>query len=322
MARAQTKNRIAAKPSLAKRLNAWYKHHIKDFYFSLNKLLSNPLSTLMTVSVIGIALALPMTLYLVLVNAQMVSNSWDGDARISLFLLQQSSNKQMLDFAQKLQKNPQIKSIKTITPEQAMEEFKRLSGFGEALDALDQNPLPPVIIVTPKDGMKTEQINQLAQQLQKNPLVDLAQIDLQWVKRLFAILSLIERAIVIMACLLASAVLLVIGNTIRLDIQNRKEEIIIIKLIGGTNAFIRRPFLYGGIWLGLLGGLFAWGCVVSAVLLLSGPVETLSRLYQSNINIQGLTFEQVMLLLLGSAFLGWLGSFLSVSKHLNDIEPG
>ncbi len=314
-------NQIAAKPSLSKRIQSWKKHHVKDFFFSLNKLLSNPLSTLMTVSVIGIALALPMTLYLVLVNAQDISDAWDGEAKISVFMVEHSSHKDLTNLANKLKKYNNISSLTTVTPEQAMEEFKTLSGFGDALDALDENPLPPVVIVTPKANLSTGQINQLANKLQQLDSVDLAQIDLQWVKRLFAMLSLIERAILIMACLLASAVLLVIGNTIRLDIQNRKEEIIIIKLIGGTDAFIRRPFLYGGIWLGILGGLFAWVCVTVAIFLLASPVETLAKLYNSEIVIQSINFPQLILLILGSAFLGWFGSLLSVSKHLNEIEP-
>jgi cell division transport system permease protein len=321
MAAPQKHNKIVARPSLKKRLKAWHKHHIKDFFFSLDKLLSSPLSTLMTVSVIGIALALPMTLYLVLINAQVISNAWDGDARISIFMTNNSDLEALEGLAAQLNKDTRIKHIKTVTPDQAMEEFKKLSGFGDALNALDKNPLPYVIIVTPIDTLETAKINLLAKGLQKIDNVDLAQIDLHWVKRLFAMLELIERAILIMASLLASAVLLVIGNTIRLDIQNRKEEIIIIKLIGGTNAFIRRPFLYGGILLGILGGLFAWVCISTAIYLLSDPGEALAVLYNSEISIKGLNFNQLLTLLSGSVFLGWFGSLLSVSKHLNEIEP-
>jgi len=321
MAASQKYNKITARPSFRKHLKAWYKHHIKDFFFSLNKLLCSPLSTLMTVSVIGIALALPVTLYLLLINAQVISNAWDGDARISVFMADNSDLETLEGLVAQLNKDIRIKHTETITPDQAMEEFKKLSGFGDALNALDENPLPYVIIVTPIDTLETAKINSLAEGLQKIDSVDLAQIDLQWVKRLFAMLELIERAILIIASLLASAVLLVIGNTIRLDIQNRKEEIIIIKLIGGTNAFIRRPFLYGGIWLGLLGGLFAWACISTAIYLLSSPVEALAILYNSEISIKGLNSDQLLTLLLGSIFLGWFGSLLSVSKHLNEIEP-
>ena len=154
------------------------------------------------------------------------------------------------------------------------------------------------------------------------PGVAQAQFDLEWVRRLDAILRLAQRGVLILALLLGIAVLLVVGNTIRLAILSRRAEIEVIKLIGGTDAFIRRPFLYAGLFQGLFGGLLAWILVAASLALLAGPVRDLAGLYGSGFELAGLGLRAGAILLLGGAFLGWTGSRLAVGRHLRAIEPG
>ena len=147
------------------------------------------------------------------------------------------------------------------------------------------------------------------------------QLDTQWLKRLNAILEIINRGVIVIAAMFALAVIIVVGNTIRLDIQNRRDEIIITKLIGGTNAFIRRPFLYTGFWYGMAGGVMAWLLTGIALLVMEQPVARLSGLYGSNFTLQGLGLQGALAVLLAGALLGWLGSLVAVSRHLGEIEP-
>ena len=209
-----------------------------------------------------------------------------------------------------------------ISRKQALDEFQKLSGFGDALKALNSNPLPSVLIVKPK---LTDSNHQLTQQLlnKLNQLrqTDKAQLDMQWVRRLYAIMDIIERGVLILGGLLALAVLLVMGNTIRLAIQNRSKEIVVMKLIGGTDAFIRRPFLYTGFWYGLFGGVIAWLLVSFTLLSISSPIEKLSLLYQNQFELSNLSFFATLMLLALSIFLGLIGSWFAVSRHIKEIEP-
>ncbi len=296
--------------------------HVQVFFFSLGQLAKTPIATLMTLAVIGITLALPAGLYVLFDNLQRASHGWDSGAQISLFLKLDTTERNATALQDKIRALPGVAAVQYISREQALIEFKRLSGFGEALDVLDNNPLPPVIVVTPAPSMNTPGLIQtLVQTLARQPGVDLAQLDLEWIKRLHAMLTLAQRGVLILAGLLALAVLLIIGNTIRLAILNRRTEIEVIKLIGGTDAFIRRPFLYSGLLQGLFGALAAWLLVGGSLLLLSGPASALAELYGSHFELGGLGLENGLWLLLGGTALGWLGSRLAVSRHLHAIEP-
>ena len=296
--------------------------HLQVFFYSLGQLMRSPLSLLMTSAVIGIALALPAGLHIVLKNIQSISGDLDSAAQISLFLKKSASERQAQQLLGQIRKMPQIKSVQYISRQQALAEFKRLSGFGNALKALEKNPLPAVIVVQPSITQSNASSTQaLVSELQAKPHVDIAQLDMQWIKRLYSIMDIIRRGVVILTGLLALAVLLVIGNTIRLAIQNRRDEIVIIKLIGGTDRFIRRPFLYTGFWYGLLGGLIALLLVVSSLLLLSGPIEALTQSYESQFSMQIIDFNSSSWLILGSILLGLSGSWVAVERHLREIEP-
>jgi cell division transport system permease protein len=300
----------------------WLQRHAQVALASLGRLFRNSLSSTMTCAVIGIALALPIGLHVILNNLQTLSGGWDSGASISLFLKQSISDQEAGSLARKLRLHQRVESVELVTKRAALDEFQRRSGFAEALQALDSNPLPALLVIQPKQEFTTaEAAQRLVRELELLPEADMVQLDLQWVQRLQAITVIAQRAVLVLASLLGMAVLLIVGNTIRLEIQNRHAEIEITKLIGATNAFIRRPFLYTGFWYGLFGGIIAWILVAVSVTLLKGPVANLASLYESAFDLNTLNWLNILSLLFGSALLGLLGSWLAVGKHLGAIEP-
>jgi cell division transport system permease protein len=289
---------------------------------SLGRLYRNRLASLMTAAVIGIALSMPSGLFLLLDNLHRLSGSWDGQTSLSVFLKQEIDNDVARQLADRLKKWPEIGAVELVTPQQALQEFSEHSGFADVLGLLEDNPLPVVLIVTPATDQTAPALaSTLQQRLTALPETDLAQLDLEWVQRLAAILDIARRGIMVISALLALAVLLVIGNTIRLEIQNRREEILVTKLIGATNAFVRRPFLYSGTWYGVFGALLAWGLVETGFWLLSEPVGRLVGLYQSDFSLETQPLPLLGLLMFAGVILGLLGSWLAVGRHLHAIEP-
>jgi cell division transport system permease protein len=317
-------SRFAWQESLRRALSprTWLRRHAQVSLESLGRLDRNRVASLMTAAVIGIALALPAGLYVLLDNLQRLSGGWDGQAGLSVFLKQDVQETVAQQLAGTLQAWPEVATVTLVTPAEALEEFSRHTGFADVLDSLDENPLPIVLLVTPADGhTDPTAAGALQQRLQDLPGTEQAQLDLQWVQRLSAILAIAKRGVLVISCLLALAVLLVVGNTIRLEIQNRREEIVVTKLIGATNGFIRRPFLYSGIWYGIFGAVIAWLMVEAGFLVLSSPVQRLAGLYQSDFSLQTLPVVLLLVLLTGGILLGLLGSWLAVGRHLDAIEP-
>jgi cell division transport system permease protein len=303
-------------------LQNYFARHAQVALNTLGRLYRMPLPSLMTAAVIGIALALPSGLYLLTGNLQRLSTQWDGSANFSLFLKQSISQHQLKALKNTLEQWPEIENLRLITPEQALAEFRELSGFGDALDTLEENPLPSVLTIKPVPShANADSAARLLERLRALPEVELAQLDLQWVKRFHAIVDIVRRSIWVMAALLGLAVLLIIGNTIRLEIQNRRDEIEITKLIGATNAFIRRPFLYSGFWYGIGGAILAGVLVEFAFLQLHEPVRQLAGLYQSGFTLKTLSLLELSSLLVSGATLGLLGAWLAVGRHLAAIEP-
>lgn len=303
-------------------LVSYFIHHLRVFIASLGHLTRNPFASLMTSAVIAIALALPANMFIAINNVNNVSVGWDSSTLISLFLKTSVSEKQAEKLANQLRLHKEIESIKITTKAQGLKTFKELSGFGDVLDYLTINPLPIVLNIQPiVDLQHPDKINRLVNELRNKKEVELAQLDMQWVKRLYSILELANQGVLIVGSLLALAVLLIIGNTIRLDIQNRREEIEVSKLIGASDAFIRRPFLYTGLWYGLSGGLLAWLLTSISLHLLSGPVARLASLYDSNFHLTGLSLDNALLMVAFSCLLGLGGSWMAVGRHLSEIEP-
>lgn len=318
MARADSGNQLARSTPV----RAWMVHHARTLIGSLGFLTRNALSSSMTTAVIAIALALPAGMYVLLNNLSQVSVGWDNSAQISLFLKSGVSGKQADSLANKLRLYDNIEKVTLIHKDQALDEFQRVSGFGDAIEALGENPLPHVLAVQPiVDPQRPDKLDHLVKELRQLQQVDIAQLDLQWVKRLYTMLEIAHRGIWVISLLLGIAVLLVVGNTIRLDIQNRREEIEVTKLIGATNAFIRRPFLYTGFWYGISGGILAWLLTSLSIGLVEDSVARLAVLYNSDFQLAGLGSDEALTLILLSCTLGLLGSWLAVSRHLHQIEP-
>jgi cell division transport system permease protein len=304
------------------RFNSYLSHHRLVARDSFLRLLSTPVPSLMTWLVIGIAMALPGALYVGLSNVESVSRGWDGAAQISLYVHKVVSEQDGRRLARKLEQREDVAAIEYISRDQALEEFQQLSGYGEVLEHLNDNPLPAVIVVRPVEvDISAEATEKLFVELKALPQIDQAVLDLEWVQRLYSMMALGKRLVVALAVLLALGVLLVVGNTIRLAIESRRDEIVIVKLVGGTNAFVRRPFLYTGLWYGLGGGILAWLIVGFGLFWLSSPVAELAGLYQSQFELHGLGIGDSLMLWLSGGLLGLLGAWLAVSRHLGAIEP-
>ncbi len=311
----------ASRRGIRRGVRGYLERHLQVLVHALGRLSRNPLSTLMTTAVIGIALALPAGLYLLVDHARELGGEWRETTRISLFLKQEVTDEQARQLRERLASDAEVEETVYISPAQALEEFRELSGFGEVLNALENNPLPGVVTVQPAATLPPEAIQGLLERLRELPEVEIAQLDMEWVKRLYTLLDILQRGILMVALLLALAVLLIVGNTIRLDIESRREEIVITKLIGGTDGFIRRPFLYTGFWYGLGGAVIALLLVNLSLALLQGPVERLAGLYGSDFRL-GFTSLEMMLALLGVGIaLGLLGALLAVGRHLRAVEP-
>ncbi|MGD9000496.1 MAG: permease-like cell division protein FtsX [Granulosicoccaceae bacterium] len=296
--------------------------HLQVCMETLGRLSGTPVSTLMTVAVVGIALALPVGLHVLLQNAQHVTNNWDTAAQISLFIKSDVSTDRINSLAERIEQRREVARVEVISREAAMNEFREHSGFGEALEALEENPFPPVIVVYPlADYDRVEIIESLLADFNGYEEIELAQLDMQWIRRLYAIMDIGRQGVLVLAALLALAVLLIVGNTIRLAIENRREEIEVMKLVGGTNTFVRRPFLYTGFFYGLFGGLLSWLLGSLALWLLSEPVNRLATLYQSDYRLATLDGLTTLVLLGSSVLLGLAGAWLAVSRHLHAIEP-
>ncbi len=298
-------------------------HHLRACLASLGSLLRTPFASLMTAVVIGVALALPGGFHALLTGAQSLASGWEGEvAQISLFLKPGIKEEAAKNLAWRLRSADDVAGVRYISPQQALEEFQRNAGVSDALAYLDENPLPSVLVVKPaKQLVEPERVRGLARRLQAMPEVETAQLDMAWLERLHALVALADRGMVLVGAVLALAVLFIVGNTIRLAIENRREEIIITKLIGATDAFIRRPFIYGGVWYGLAGGLIALVIVNGILWGMSGPAARLAALYQSGFQLGMLGGVETLTILMAGAILGWVGAWLAVGRHLRRIEP-
>ncbi len=303
-------------------MSAYVLRQLQVLVSSLGEFARTPWATILTVGVIGITLALPTLLYILVTNAEQVTSGWHGNAQISLFLNSDTDTERTGAVVARIRDHDKVDQARVITAEQALLEFKQLSGFGRALDMLPDNPLPTSIVVIPhKDAVTPAELQKLVDELTKLPGIDAAQLDMEWVQRFRVILSLASRTIVVLSVLLALAVTFIISNTIRLAVLGRREEIEIIKLIGGTDRFIRRPFLYSGTLQGLLGAIAAVILIVLIVQLLNGPVTVLAKLYDSGFRLIGLTAPEMLGVCAIGGGLGWLASRWSVGRHLAEIQP-
>ena len=298
----------------------WLELHLANFVGAIGRLARQPFATTLTVLVIAIAIALPAGLRVLVMNANALSDSWQSAADFTVYLAMEVTSERAAALAREIEKRDDVEAVELVDRDRALEEFSARSGFGEALYTLDGNPLPHTLVVRPASGVAAD-VEAMAAALDALPETDLVQLDTEWVARLRAILALASRVVDVATVLLGLAVAIVVGNTIRLEIQHRSVEIEVTKLVGGTDAFIRRPFLYLGLCYGVAGALVA-AALITATLALIGPgVRDLATLYASDFRLAGLSARELAALVGGGAVLGLAGATLATARHLRAIEP-
>ena len=275
----------------------------------------------MIILVIAVTLALPAAMNLVIKNFAAISGSWDDALDFSVFLDTGLTVSEAEGIARLIGQRADVADVQLITADAALVEFKQQSGFGDALDHLSQNPLPHTLVVRPSPANTAQSMILLREELTSLPETDIVQVDTEWVQRFHAILEIMQRAILIGAGLLGLAIIVVIGNTIRLEIQNRRDEIEVTKLIGASNAFVRRPFLWSGFWFGLFGSLLALGLVQYGLYLLQPTVARLAGLYQSGLTVLTLDLRDSLSIIGIGVVLGLVGSWFAAARHMRAIEP-
>ena len=321
---AAPRNKIVDRPnddlSWRMLMAAWAENHRASLVDSLRRLARQPIGSFFTCLVMAVALSLPMGLALLLDNIEKLGGSWQRAAQISLFLEMSASERDGQALTEQITQMGDVAEAQLISREQAMEEFQQLSGLGQALKELPENPLPAVVLVTPQeiDSVKLEALRLRLAELKG---VEQAQLDLVWVERLSAILKLGDRFVFGLSVLLVLALLLVIGNTIRLHIENRRAEIEVIKLVGGTDGYVRRPFLYMGALYGIGAGILSWLVLVYGLNWLDDAVVRLSGLYGSDFALDGVPFADGVSLLVAAVLLGYVGAWVAVARHLRELAP-
>lgn len=304
------------------KLQAYFKNHAHAFFSSLGRLTRTPFTSIMTIAVLAIAISLASAFYLFVINIQQLSGTIESTNQISLFLKNKVTDKVGKKLADELRKNENVEHVLLITKQQALDEFKSYSGFGKVLNMLETNPLPIVIQILPKNSLDDMMsVKSLMKEFDRLPQVDLVQMDMQWIKKLQSIIGIMNRGVLLLAILLAFAVLFITGNTIRLELQNRRDEVVVAKLVGATHAFIRRPFLYTGFWLGFLSGLLAWILVLMMVFVLRSPIEQLSIQYDGSFTVHYLSFMDTLLMLFFASCLGMMGAWIVLRHQIKQIQP-
>ena len=303
-------------------VQAYFARHAQTLVGSLGRIASQPFASLMTMGVVAVALALPLFLNLFLTNVRTATEYWNDAFDLSVYMDKKAGAGRAAALAKQLRLRGDVAAVRVITADQALAEFRSESGFGTALDALSDNPLPDTLVVTPTLGASTPQGTEaLKTAIGAMSLVQTVQIDTEWIKRLHAMLDILRRVVALTAALLGAGVILIVGNTIRLDILNRRTEIEVMKLVGASDGFARRPFLYSGAWYGLGGGVIALVLVGVAAALLSKPVDALARLYGSQFHLQGVGFATSLEVLVFAVTLAWFGSWLAATRHIRRIDP-
>ena len=304
-------------------LGQYLRQHQAVLTESFVRLLNYPMASFMTLMVIAIALSLPGGLYVMLKNVQSVTDQWEQQSVISLYLFSELEDTQALSLSHQISARDDVTSVSYVSKEEGLRYFEQVSGYEQILSSLPENPLPIVLQVIPKEVVQLETLKileSLRLELEAFGQVEYAELDAQWLQRLASFLSFGERFVYALSSLLVIAVLLIVGNTIRMAVESRRDEVLVMKLVGATDAYIRRPFLYMGFWFGVLGGLCASVCILIVSFWVSGPAMQLIELYHSDFQLRSFSAGEVVLCLTISAIIGTLGAFIAVNKHISDIE--
>lgn len=310
-----------SRADLGDRYRGWVRHHRLSAADSLYRVLDRPVASFLTWLVVGIALALPVSFTVGLDNLNQLSADWDTSAQISLFLKDDVDASRARELQAKWLARSDVAAASVVAREDALAEFSELSGFADVLANLDSNPLPNLVLVSPMEDDNGVAVDALLNDLQAEPEVAEAVLDMEWLQRLNNFMLLGQRMVLVAGGMLVLGVLLILGNTIRLAIEARRDEIVIVKLVGGSNAFVRRPFLYTGLWYGVGGGAVAAVLVALALWLVRAPVDSLAAVYESAFQLRGLGIMGALNLVMVGGALGLLGAWLAVSQHLTRIQP-
>ncbi len=303
------------------KIKAYRDLHAHALFSSLGRLVASPFTSIMTIAVLAIAISLASGFYILVVNLQQLTGNLETSNQLSLFLRDDVSDAHANKLADSIRQNENVQDVKIISRKQALTEFQTYSGFGTAINALEENPLPIVIQVLPKNSLEDKQgLEDLLKSFEQSPEVDFAQMDLQWIERLQSIMAVARLFATLLNLMLGGAVLFIIGNTIRLELHTRRDEVVIAKLVGATNGFIRRPFLYTGFWIGFISGVSAWFVVTTLMLVLRQSVEQLSGLYGDSFHLLFLNFTQTVGLIGISSALGVLGSWAVLMYQLQHTK--
>lgn len=302
------------------RFDGWLAHHRESSRDALRRLWQRPFGTLLTLFTLGIALALPAGLSMLVQNIHSVTGDWGGRAHLSVFLDQDAATATQQKLLNEWRQQDGIDKVELITPEQALADYRAQADSKDILAALPGNPLPAVLVVYPS-SQRPAKLTALKQRLAASAGVDKVVFDVAWIRKLQAFVQLAQRLIQALTLALGAGIILVINNTLQLAIESRRDEIIVMKTVGGTNSFVRRPFLYSGFWYGVGGGIVALVLVVIAYAFVGQPATELLSLYGSSKAVSGLPLGDALLLPLLAGFLGLLGAFLAVSRHIDNLEP-
>ncbi|HST44660.1 MAG TPA: permease-like cell division protein FtsX [Luteimonas sp.] len=297
-------------------VGTWFDHHVYSVVASLGRLFRKPWSTALTVGVMALALALPLGLLLVLQNLERLAGDVQQSRQVTVFLAPATGDAEAVALADTLRGRADVGAVEHRTPEQGLDALRGRAGLASAIDSVGDNPLPHVLVVTPR-GDETL----LADSLRQLPEAELVQHDLEWRQRLDGWLRFGGRLVWVLAALLGSGALLVVGNTVRLDIQSRRDEIAVLQLLGATDGFIRRPFLYLGAWYGLAAGALALAMLVAAGAALQAPLQALAASYGSSFALRGFSWPALGAVLVGATLLGWLGAGAVTGHYLRQTRP-
>lgn len=298
-------------------MKGWLLHHKQASSQALRRLAGTPLNTLLGALVLGIALALPAAGEMLLANFLRLAQRVAATPQISVFMALDAANREVAEIESLLRKHPQTREVRLVQREDTLKRFKESEGLAEVIESLPRNPFPDAFVVVPRDESPAA-LEAMRAEFAKYPRVEHVQLDSAWVKKLDALLRLARLAVSLLAAVLGVALVAVTFNTIRLQILTQQEEIEVSRLLGATDAFIRRPFYYFGALQGLAGGLVAWSAVLIATLLLRGPVADLAALYGIEFSLHILPLADSLLLFGLAALLGWAGAWLSLTRHLRN----
>jgi cell division transport system permease protein len=301
-------------------MRAWANQHWQTLATTLRKLAANPLNTWLNSLVIGVALALPAGGYIALDTLRDMTGGFSGDAQLSVFLQIDAKSSEVTELQNRVRKLAGVAAVRLVSRDQALAKLKETEGMADVIATLGTNPLPDALVVTASNSNDVE-LTKLAADIKAMPPVSQVQLDSAWVQRMDALLRLGRLAVMTLAGLLAFALVAVTFNTIRLQILTQRDEIEVAKLIGATNSFIRRPFFYLGALQGVLGGIAGCAIAEAGIWLMNRPILEFVHLYGSDFQLRLLPAGDALAIIALAGALGWLGAFMSVSRHLWQIEP-